>query len=206
MRIDTGNGDVEVVRGGAGVVTVDRRTTSSLAEPDPSATTAGAVLRLTSHCPPLAGMSRCGTSYVVHVPAGVSVDARTSSGDASVSGVDGTVILHSGSGGVSATDVTGRVTLDTSSGDVTATRVSGGPVSLHASSGSISADGVRAGRLSAATSSGDVGVHFATAPTDVTATSASGDVTVTVPHGPQLYDVAQQTGSGDHVSAVRSDP
>ncbi len=206
LRIDTSNGDVAVVRGGTAEVTVDRRTTSSLTEPAVSATTTGGALRLTSHCPPVAGMSRCGTSYVVHIPAGVSVDARTSSGDASVSGVDGTVSLHSSSGTVSATDVTGRITLDTSSGDVTATRVSGGPVSLHASSGSISADGVRAAELSAATSSGDVGVHFVMAPSGVTATSASGDVEVTVPHGPELYAIAQQTGSGDHVAAVRSDP
>lgn len=206
LRIDTANGDVAVVRGPDGVITVDRRTTSSLATPDASAVRTGSLLQLRSHCAGLAGAGRCDTSYVVHTPAGMSVTVRTGSGNASASGLVGTVDLRSGSGDVVATGVSGAVTLDTGSGDLTATGVAGGPVQLHTSSGSINTSGVGAGHVSAATSSGDIGLAFSVPPTAVTAHASSGSVDVTVPHGPQLYDVAQHTGSGEKTAAVRTDP
>ena len=206
LQIDTGNGDVAVVRGPDGVVTVDRRTTSSLAAPDVSAARTGSLLQLRSHCAAVVGADHCGTSYVVHTPAGTSVTVRTGSGNASVNGLVGTVGLRSGSGDVVATGVSGALTLDTSSGDVTATGVAGGPIRLHTSSGSIHASDLRAGQVSAVTSSGDVGLAFTAPPSAVTARTSSGDVDVTVPHGPQLYGVLQHTGSGEKTAAVRTDP
>lgn len=206
LQIDTANGDVAVVRGPNDVITVDRRTTSSLAAPEPSAVRTGSLLQLRSHCAGLAGAGRCGASYVIHTPAGMSVTVRTGSGNASASGIDGAVDLRSGSGDVTATGVSGALTLDTGSGDVTATGIAGGPLQLHTSSGSIDASDVRAGRVSAATSSGDVELAFSAPPAAVTATTSSGGVDVRLPHGPQLYDVAQHTGSGEKVVAVRTDP
>lgn len=206
LQIDTANGDVVVVRGPNGVVTVDRRTTSSLSAPEPTAVQTGGLLQLRSHCAGLAGAGRCDASYVIHTPAGMSVTVRTGSGNASASGLDGAVDLRSGSGDVVATGVSGALTLQTGSGDITATGTAGGPLRLHTSSGSIDASDVRAGRVSAVTSSGDVGLAFSVSPTAVTATTSSGGVAVTVPHGPQLYDVAQRTGSGGATAAVRTDP
>lgn len=206
LQIDTANGDVAVVRGPNGVVTVDRRTTSSLSAPEPTAVQTGGLLQLRSHCAGLAGAGRCDASYVIHAPAGMSVTVRTGSGNASASGLDGAVDLRSGSGDVVATGGSGALTLQTGSGDITATGIAGGPLRLHTSSGSIDASDVRAGRVSAVTSSGDVGLAFSVSPTAVTATTSSGGVAVAVPHGPQLYDVAQRTGSGEATAAVRTDP
>ncbi|MDT3442098.1 DUF4097 family beta strand repeat-containing protein [Pseudofrankia sp. BMG5.37] len=129
----------------------------------------------------------CETTLRLAVPAGVTVVARSSSGDIRAAGLTGSFDLHTSSGDVSSDGCSGTARLSTSSGDVRATRLGAATVYAHSSSG-------------------DVNVGLTVAATDVEATTSSGDVRVTVPLGSETYDATARTSSGSDSVRVATDP
>lgn len=199
---DTGSGNVTVVADTGGAVRVERRQTWSFGRPSSTEQVAGGVLRLRARCGSWLGS--CSVSYVVHVPAGTPVRARSGSGDIRASGT-GRLDAQSGSGNVRATRVTGDVTLHAGSGDVRADGVRG-DVRLSTGSGDVRAGAVDARSVTARTGSGNLRVVLTRPPDRLALTTGSGDLTALLPDdGTTAYAVSASTGSGDSDVRIRTD-
>ncbi len=165
----------------------------------------GDVLELSANCD-LALVGWCDSDFEIAVPAGIVVEARTSSGDIQAIGLHERATLHSSSGDVQAEEMAGPLDLSTSSGDVDAVNVSG-DAAMRTSSGDV--DGVSLGgdRVEARTGSGDVTLDFTESPREVSAQTSSGDATVKVPDESGIeYRVEVESDSGDDTNDVASDP
>jgi hypothetical protein len=140
VRIDGGSGDVTLVPTSGRNVVVDSRAEGTLWLPKLDTRIDGDRVTVNGHCHVVV-FGSCGATFVVHVPAGVAVRVRASSGDVRASGLSGPVAL------------------ETSSGDVAGTELSAAVVSAHADSGDVDVDLVSAPRsVSASASSGDVSI------------------------------------------------
>jgi DUF4097 and DUF4098 domain-containing protein YvlB len=168
-----------------------------------SAVKDGATVRINGNCPYIS-FGPCRARIVIRVPADTAVEVQSGSGDVTASGLAGPVKLETGSGDVNATGLTGSSDLNTSSGDVTVRGLRGRTV-LRTGSGDINAEDVATRELTADTASGDVQLDFAQAPDIVDASTASGDVDVSLPEG-GTYRVEADPGSGDQHLNVKIDP
>ena len=133
----------------------------------------------------------CSTSLDVTLPAGTTVQVRTSDGDIRVQGVVGDVELRTSNGRVEASALGGDVIATSSNGDVRVVDAVGAvqarsdngsvtvrgaaSVQAHSSNGRVEVEDV-AGEVKATSSNGDVKV--ADARSDITAESSNGDVRV----------------------------
>ena len=116
-----------------------------------------------------------GNDYTIRVPHNCNLTLRTSSGDVSVQGVDGTIYMQSTSGDLRLLDSVGNAILQSSSGDITVAGVEG--------------------RLGVRSASGDVRAEHC-ALEEVTANTVSGDLSLDLIHAPQReWEV--KTVSGD---------
>lgn len=186
-RVDvrTNSGEIAVTPSPDAEVHVVTRARYGLTAPElVQESTAGGV-RLEALCNAFL-TSDCTVDYEVRVPPGVAVEIGSGSGPASVRGVSGPVRVELGSGDVLLADLSGSVVARTSSGR-------------------IEAGGLSSERIVARTSSGDVRIDALTVPATVAAETGSGDVDVTVPGGVG-YRVTTDTGNGEEVVAVRSEP
>jgi hypothetical protein len=203
VSVEAGSGTIFVVPTSGDDVRIDSTVKGSLHTPRLWAIKQGVDVRLDGNCPEFS-FGPCRASIVIHVPVDTIVDVRSGSGDLTASGLDGPVRLETGSGDVHATALNGDADLRTSSGDVSV-RSLRGAATLKTASGDVEAEDLSTARLQAVTSSGDVELDFLTAPDDVDAATASGDVRVVVPRG-EGYRVEADTGSGDSHPNVPTDP
>ncbi|HEY9391836.1 MAG TPA: DUF4097 family beta strand repeat-containing protein [Mycobacteriales bacterium] len=183
VTVHSGSGDIRVLRGTDGQVTVQRHLTWAYTRPNLTERVDGSTLLVDAGC---ALRVRCSVDYTVWVPASVSVRATTSSGDVTVRGVDADLRLSTSSGDIETTGGQGVLTAHTGSGSVTATGTAASQVRLR-------------------TGSGDIRMESARAPSDVTARTGSGEVDIAVPNRDR-YRVAVDTGSGDQLVTVVQDP
>lgn len=147
---------------------------------------------------------------VVHLPVGADVQAKTRSGDITVTGVTGTTRVSTGSGDVEvqesgelkASSGSGDVTvgtfpsgsLSTGSGDVRVDSCTGpGALQVRSGSGDIELSSA-AGETTVATGSGDIELDLLAGSANLR--SGTGDVEVRVPHGVPLW-LDLNTGLGD---------
>jgi hypothetical protein len=200
LRVDAGAGDITIVPALSGDVTIVTRATGSLHRPQLQVGVNGTDVTLTGGCSAL-NFGRCDAATVVHVPPGTAVTVNAASGDISASGITAPVQLITASGDVSASGLTGGADLRTSSGDVQA-RDLAGRVRLESASGDVQAANLRASSVRANSSSGEVALSFLSAPGDVDAETASGDVRVLLPRGKEAYRVEARTDNGDREIAV----
>lgn len=128
-------------------------------------------------------------SYVLRVPAGSRVKARTGSGSHDIEGVNGPVDVESGSGSVTLARLGGSARGSTGSGSIEADGIGGG-FTASTGSGSIRATGVN-GAIHARTGSGGIDIAQ-TGEGDVDAESGSGTVRLRGVRGA----VRASTGSG----------
>jgi DUF4097 and DUF4098 domain-containing protein YvlB len=163
----------------------------------------------------IAGYVREGrVDFTVQVPAGTEVEASTTYGEVSASGLTGGAVLASGSGEVSASGLEGEVELRSGYGDVTleqaepdsvTARSSSGTVSLEqvdvsgavelsSGYGNVSFEGGTADKLTASTSSGRVTLTDLSIAGAVEANSDYGDVTVTRVAAAGGYDLGSSSG------------
>lgn len=187
LSIELDTGDLTLRPGEPGVVKITRRISWSYQRPDIDERWDGQTLRVTSDCGAWLWVGpHCGADYTLEVPAGVSVQARTSTGDITI------------------TDISGPLHLTTSTGDV---RVTGadGELQLRSSTGDVVATELTSDTVDASTDTGDVRLTLSTAPRTVTARTSTGDVHIVVPEG-QAYRVEAQTSTGDTgVTVQRND-
>ena len=203
LVLEVDSGDVRIVAADRGGVRLERSETWSIERPSTSEELADGVLRVRADCSAL--LSWCDVAYVVEVPTGTTVLARTGSGSVEAEGT-GDVRADSGSGDVELLSVRGDADLRTGSGEVVVDDARGGSVVARTGSGDITVTRSDVARTSARTGSGDVEVELRTAPDEVLARTGSGDVDVALPSGPEEYAVTARTGSGDQDVDVRTDP
>jgi Putative adhesin len=98
--------------------------------------------------------------------------------------------------------LTGKVTLTTSGSNITANGLAG-TANLDSGSGAINASGITASDVTANSYGGNVALTFTKTPRDVQVASASGAVSIVLPHG--SYDFRVSAGGGD-VRTPASDP
>jgi len=179
VEVDIDSGDVSIVPGPAGSVSLLQHLTWSTARPKVTETWSGAdlVIRVECSSHSLFATDDCGASLRLTVPAATAVQATAQSGDVHVSELSGDVHVQVTSGDADFVADTGYVWARTTSGSVNGSRL-------------------RSQRVNVAAVSGDVDVAFAVAPTTVDVSVTSGDATVTVPHGAK-YRLSGQTASGD---------
>jgi hypothetical protein len=206
LEVDAaGGGDITVVRelSTMPLVTVDSSVQGSIHAPVLRAVKDGATVRIAGNCPYIS-FGPCNSRIMIRVPADIEVDIRSGSGDVTASGLTGRVKLETGSGDVSADGLSGPADLHTSSGDVNVRGLSG-DTTLRTGSGDINAGNLATADVTADTASGDVGLDFRLAPRIIDASTASGDVDVSVPEG-EAYRVEADSGSGDQNLNVKTDP
>jgi hypothetical protein len=204
VYIDGSAGDVTLVPTSGRDVVVDSRAEGTVWLPKMETRIAGDQVTVRGECH-FVVFGSCGATFVVHVPAGVAVRAKTSSGDLRASGLSGPVDFEVSSGDVDLDALSGGTTAHVSSGDITARRL-GGSVVLETSSGDVTGTELTGAAVKAHASSGDVDVDLASVPQRVSASSSSGDVTIAVPRGSRgAYDAQADTSSGDRTVGVPID-
>lgn len=186
LELSASDGNLVLTGAGGGPAVVDAHLSSTVHAPHLRVDVSGATAKVSTDCGWNFLLS-CDATLRVTVPPGVAVVAHSSSGDIHATGLRGPFDLDTSSGDVVSSGGTGTARLSTSSGDVRATGLGATSVNAHSSSG-------------------DVSLQFTTVPADVTASTSSGDVRVTVPDGPTSYLVSVHTSSGDSTVGVRTDP
>jgi hypothetical protein len=181
-------GDVSLSSAPAGrPLIVKAKETESLFKPKLHARLSGdGTLTLSGTCP---GQPNCGVHYVLSVPSGVAVKAKSTVGD------------------VTATDLvsTTSVQLSTGGGDVTATRLSAPSVRLSTGVGSVRATLRRSARsLDATSGAGDINLTVPNATYAVHASSGLGHVSdASVPNdSTSPRSIAAHSSLGDVTIAV----
>jgi hypothetical protein len=203
LVLEVDSGDVRVLATDREGVRIERRETWSISRPSVLEEVVDGELRVRADCN--AALSWCDVAYVLEVPTGTTVLARTGSGSFEAEGT-GDVRADTGSGDVELTSVTGDADLRSGSGEVTVDDVRGGSVVARTGSGDITVTRAAVSRVSGRTGSGDVEVGLQEAPDEVLARTGSGDVDVELPQGEPAYAVTVRTGSGDQDVDVRTDP
>lgn len=129
LDLNTISGDIQVTGWARGEMRIQASSEYGVLEFDPGST------RVT-----LRSRSRSGrlgeTKFVVTVPTGTRVIARTMSGDIGISGVRGEVEAGTMQGALDVTDAADRIELENASGDITVKQVTG-TIRLQALSGEI---------------------------------------------------------------------
>jgi hypothetical protein len=149
--------------------------------------------------------SSCSVDAALIVPASLSLEAYSSGGDITASGLAGSVRLDSSGGGIRASGLTGAVVLHSSGGDITASGLAGS-ARLDSSGGGVRATGLRSSQVEARSSGGDVELGFASAPDRVSADSSGGGVRIGLPRVETGYRVNADSSGGDTRTDVPTDP
>jgi hypothetical protein len=183
-------GDLTVLAGEPGAVTVERQLTStSRNRPTVDEALTGQTLQITGRCPSNGwrfGLgSECRIHYVLLVPPDTSLEVRTDAGDVRVK------------------DLTGEVRITVAAGDVTAEHLAG-PLLVRSDSGDIRGIGLRTATTDLETSAGDIDLSFAQTPATVSVVADAGDVVIGLPDG--TYRVSTDADAGEEEIDVANDP
>jgi len=136
----------------------------------------------------------------LEIPAALTVEVSSASGDVVTGGLRGSQRLRTASGDVTVNDAQGPVEVSTASGDVTGTALSA--VRVNTASGDVRLDGPR-GAVELETSSGDIVVRGAA--DSVRAHSVSGSVQVDgAPRGADLGSTSGEITIGRAAGRVRA--
>lgn len=159
-------------------LTVDRTVRSSGGrEPSERVAQDGDTLTVGADCPSAFGTSTCAVDYHITVPPEVTITVQAQANAVRIADVSSNVIVSTDSGGIDISGVSGDVHTVTKAGETV-----------------ISLDEPTAVRTSS--DSGSITSTFGAAPTELVASSASGDIAVTVPTDSGPYQVTAQTTSG----------
>lgn len=137
-----------------------------------------------------------GLDYNIKVPHNCNITLRTSTGDLSIAGVNGTLFAQATSGDVRLADVSGTALVSSSSGDIHIEKIEG-KLGAHTVSGDLRIDDAALTELSVHTSSGDIDLDLRRLPGgDWGVKTVSGDLNLSMPRDSRLT-VEVQTLSGD---------
>lgn len=121
------------------------------------------------------GLSSCSVDYVLSVPEGTEVVARTGSGDVTIVSISAAVDVTTVSGVVFLNTVKGTIAVETDSGDILGTKL-------------------EAARATFKSNTGNVDVAFELIIADLIVDTGTGNVTAQLAGGP--YNLDASTGSG----------
>jgi len=187
LNIDVDRGQV-ILRAGTGDRLQVRRTVSTGRRApvvDERADANGA--SLSSRCPFHSGRA-CSISYEIAVPPGYVIEVAANTARVEVHGVTVNELqINASRGSTQLEDVKGSVEINSTSGSITGTRL-----------------GLQ--DFVARVGSGRTSLGFTSPPEQVTATTASGAVTIRLPAGGGPYRVAATSGSGEEDVQVPTDP
>ena len=191
LTIETTTGAVRLTSTHEHAVRVHRSVTHGWREAVIEERSDGSAATLRGTCPAVFARG-CTVEYDIAVPDGFTVDVRSGSGDVDIRGIR---VQH--------------LRTDVSSARTTLVDVAG-PLELRSSSGSLTAMRLNSADVKAEVSSGSTSLDFATAPSAVTVSASSGNVTLRLPNdGP--YRVRAETSSGnkqigvpDHCTSSRA--
>jgi DUF4097 and DUF4098 domain-containing protein YvlB len=202
LKVDM-NGGIRIETGSGPEVRVVERLHYGLRKPRVTETVTADGLEVKAGCAWF--NPNCSVDAVLTVPADLAVDAHSSGGDITVSGLTGTVQLDSSGGGITASGLTGSVVLESSGGDITASGLTGA-VRMDSSGGGVRASGLRSGQVDAHSSGGDVVLAFDAPPDRVRADSSGGGVRIELPRVDSGYHVNADSSGGDTHTEVPTDP
>ena len=172
IQISLANGNISLAAAAGAGVRLDRTLTWQRNPPDVRETWSGGTLRISTAC-----TADCTADYVLDVPPGTQIQARTAHGTITTTGLTGTQDLASAAGAITVSGATGQLTAQTLSGDITALGLRCAWSSLHTASGAVAA-------------------QYLTTPDQVTADSDAGDIAVSVPDNGMHYRVLAFTATG----------
>ncbi|EST33100.1 hypothetical protein N566_19645 [Streptomycetaceae bacterium MP113-05] len=178
VELNIDSGDLNVTTTGEdSKMTLERSMLKSFRSPEESVERDGGTLRITTSCPD--GWGECASDYDLHVPGGTPVTLRTRLGDVSVTGLAASVEAR--------TDV----------GSVELTEVHGEEVTAHGKTGGVILDDVGFRTGQAGSKLGDVRLDVTDDFDSLTATSKTGDVTVSLPESAGPFAVTATSELGD---------
>ena len=189
LAINTAIGDVHIVPGKAGQITVGRRLTYGLRRPFVEERIDGDTFRVTDRpCTADAALA-CEVRWLLQVPRDVDVDVTTGSGSINVSGMSNTVKLVSESGSVKVDAPSGKL------------------VTVRSKSGSVTAQNISSEQVVATTVQGAVSLTFRTPPSLVVGRSETGKVGIVLPDGDEGYRIeAKSSQDGSRTVTAKDDP
>lgn len=204
LVLTNNSGDVHIVSGPAGQITVVARQRVFIGSNDPlpvqyTLDSVGDTLTVsadnTATFVVFSGSS--GIDFDVTVPSQTILNVQTSSGDITAQGVTGKMFLTTSSGDITTNGGSGQITLGTDSGDIHASNISG-QMTLTTSSGSITATNASASGASIfQTDSGDIHFSGSLADTGTDRLKAdSGSITLTLSND-TAFQVQASTDSGN---------
>ena len=189
LSVNAAIGDVHIVPGKAGQITVARRLTYGLRRPAVEERIDGDTFRV-SDGPCTADVAfTCEVRWLLQVPRDVDVDVTTRTGSINVSGMSNTVKMVS------------------DSGDVRVLAPSGKLVTLRSRTGEVMAQNVSSEQVVATTIKGSVSLTFRTPPSLVVGRSDTGKVGVVLPDGDEGYRIeAKSSQDGSRTVTAKDDP
>jgi hypothetical protein len=184
LSVDVALGEVEVVPGKDGEITVARRLSYGLRRPFVEERIDGDTFRVRDADCTADTFFPCRVRWLLQVPRTLLVEVRTVAGSIIASGLSGTVKL---------TSVTGSVRAIGPSGPL---------VTLRSQDGSVTAQNVSSAQVVATSDTSFVNLTFRTPPALVVGRSQSGRVGVVLPDGDQAYKVIAEAAGGSRTVAV----
>jgi len=185
VSVDVALGEVKIVPGEGGQITVARTLSYGLRRPFVEERIDGDTFRIRDAACTANTFFPCGVRWLLQVPRDLLVEVRTVAGSILASGLSGTVKLTSMSGAVRALAPSGAL------------------VTLRSHDGLVTAQNVSSAQVVATSDSSDVNLTFRAPPALVIGRSQSGRVGVVLPDGDQVYRIIAEAGtSGSRTVAV----
>lgn len=148
----------------------------------------------------------CSFDSRVAIPANSRAVIHDGSGDVTVQRLTGAVSISDDSGSIIATALSGGVRISDSSGDISGSSLGGPQVVIDDQSGGINIVRLTSTNVSASNDSGDITLVFSKVPDAVHVIDSSGNVTVVLPRGNTAYNVTASTASGQRTVSVPTNP
>jgi hypothetical protein len=184
VSVDARLGEVQIVPGQAGEITVARRLTYGLRRPFVSERVEGDTFRVEDRPCTAEATFPCQVRWLLQVPRDLTVEVETRGGSITVNGLRGTIKLASVSGAVAALNPSGKL------------------VTLRSATGPVKAQSVSSDQVVASSTSGDVTVTFRSPPSLMVGRSQTGRVGVVLPTGDDHYRIGATSQDGSKTIAL----
>jgi Toastrack DUF4097 len=143
----------------------------------------------------------CGLSATLDIPRDTALQLSSQGGNMQVNGVDSSVTLDSAGGDVTVSDIGGSADVSTGGGNLTASDL-GNIKQFATDGGDVNGTGLSAPQVITSSGGGNVTLAFTSVPTNLSVTSAGGDVTILLPHGSTAYAITYNPAGGDYTAQV----
>ena len=184
VSIEADLGDVQIVPGRPGEITVARRLTYGLRRPVVEERVDGDTFRVRDRRCTAEPAFPCQVRWLLQIPRDLSVDVQTRAGSITVSGLSGRVKLVSVTGSVRALAPTGKL------------------LTLRSNTGSVTGQSVGSDQVVATSNTGAVTVTFRAPPSLVVGRSETGRVGVVLPDGNDSYRISAKSQDGSKTVAL----